>query len=282
MVQWTAQAERSQDGSRYHSSRASVPAAAVPESGRRAPRQRRQSAAQGVSSWSPTVKWVHVKAVNMFLYDLKFDPLQFTSTANKCKVTVKMTRCTFYDFYYKIAIFSIRKSSECNKTTFKPQQQEIDVKMWISSLVCCSYIMTNGVVVQCEHFVLVPVQLNHRFAFVLVPLENTADLRRQTSVGVRGVDSSTGGSRGRSAHLTPVFPQHNHHRIIFTLWDDGFQHVLLHICHQKKNMGWIFKTSTNHIHEWHHFYPLDWQKWRIRSFQTHRLTAAPLRFDTHR
>lgn len=47
------------------------------------------------------------------------------------------------------------------------------------SAVCCSYIVTNGVIIQREHFLIMSVELNHRFALVLVPLENTADLNKQ-------------------------------------------------------------------------------------------------------
>lgn len=42
-----------------------------------------------------------------------------------------------------------------------------------------SHIVTNTVIVQREHFLLVTLELNHRFALVLVPLENTADLDEQ-------------------------------------------------------------------------------------------------------
>lgn len=48
-------------------------------------------------------------------------------------------------------------------------------------MVCCSYIVTNGVVAQCEHFLLMSVELDHRSALVLVPLENTAHLNRHIS-----------------------------------------------------------------------------------------------------
>lgn len=49
-------------------------------------------------------------------------------------------------------------------------------------MICPSNVVTNGVIVQREHFLLVSVQLNHRSAFVLVPLENTAHLEQQTSI----------------------------------------------------------------------------------------------------
>ena len=42
--------------------------------------------------------------------------------------------------------------------------------------------MTNSVIVQSEHFLLVSVELNQCSAFVLVPLKNTAHLRKQNHI----------------------------------------------------------------------------------------------------
>lgn len=47
-----------------------------------------------------------------------------------------------------------------------------------SVVCCCPNIVTNGVIVQCEHFILVSVELDHRSALVLVPLKNTANLNQ--------------------------------------------------------------------------------------------------------
>lgn len=42
----------------------------------------------------------------------------------------------------------------------------------------CSHVVTYGVVVQRKHF-LVSMKLNYRFALVLVPLKNMADLKKK-------------------------------------------------------------------------------------------------------
>lgn len=67
----------------------------------------------------------------------------------------------------------------------------LDVEI-CESVVCCSYIVTNTVIVQCEHFLLVSVELDHRSALILVPLENTSDLSG-TNVNTVISDSTKGG-----------------------------------------------------------------------------------------
>lgn len=66
------------------------------------------------------------------------------------------------------------------KTTFRVRwdnrTRNIGVNIRNPSVVSCSYIMTNQVIVQCEDFLLISVELDHRSALVLVPLENTAHL----------------------------------------------------------------------------------------------------------
>lgn len=46
-----------------------------------------------------------------------------------------------------------------------------------------SNVVTDEVIVQSEDFLLIPVELDHRAALVLVPLENTADLNK-TNVNI--------------------------------------------------------------------------------------------------
>lgn len=50
-------------------------------------------------------------------------------------------------------------------------------------MICFSNIVTDEVIVQSEHFLLVAVELDHRAALVLVPLENTTDLNK-TNVNI--------------------------------------------------------------------------------------------------
>lgn len=50
-------------------------------------------------------------------------------------------------------------------------------------MICFSNIVTDEVIVQSEHFLLVPVELDHRAALILVPLENTTDLNK-TNVNI--------------------------------------------------------------------------------------------------
>lgn len=68
-----------------------------------------------------------------------------------------------------------------------------------------------------------------------------------------------------SAHLSPVFPQYNHHWIMIAFRDDGFQHVLLHICHRiKKRLNDLTNLQQR----------LPWGDWVIN----HQLWSAQWRF----
>lgn len=50
--------------------------------------------------------------------------------------------------------------------------------------------------------------------------------------------------RQEGAYLSLVLTKHHHYRILFAFWDDGFQHVLLHICHGKETKQWISHWRT--------------------------------------
>lgn len=92
--------------------------------------------------------------------------------------------------------------------------------------------MTNGVIVQSEHFLLVSLQLNHCSAVVLVPLKNTTQLgwrQNKTHKCLKKKKRGCTSVQMISAHLSSLLPQDNHDGFVVTFGDDRFKHVLLHI-----------------------------------------------------
>lgn len=133
--------------------------------------------------------------VNMFLYDLKIDALVIKTISEhylliNLKITVKMTHCTFtWHFIIKLQYFKIlRNPLFLNVTKRKTLMVTWDEKgqgileLKNRLVLYCSNIVTNRIVIQCEHFLFISVKLNHCSALVLVPLENTADLHRKMQV----------------------------------------------------------------------------------------------------
>lgn len=144
--------------------------------------------------------------VNMFLIWPKGSLLVVTRPIsepdNKLKTTVKIICCSFFSivalpyvqgeknrqvFITKLQSFKIHNTWIITKKTKQKKQlgrsrwkkdSEYYSKHQKSVVCCCPNIVTNGVIVQCEHFILVSVELDHRSALVLVPLKNTANLNQ--------------------------------------------------------------------------------------------------------
>lgn len=144
--------------------------------------------------------------VNMFLYDPKVHfSLSLDPSVNliinlrllwKLSVAAfsQLLHCHMYKgkknrqvFITKLQSFKIHNTWIITKKTKQKKQlgrsrwkkdSEYYSKHQKSVVCCCPNIVTNGVIVQCEHFILVSVELDHRSALVLVPLKNTANLNQ--------------------------------------------------------------------------------------------------------
>lgn len=143
--------------------------------------------------------------VNMFLYDPKVHfSLSLDPSVNliiNLRLLWKLC-CSFFSivalpyvqgeknrqvFITKLQSFKIHNTWIITKKTKQKKQlgrsrwkkdSEYYSKHQKSVVCCCPNIVTNGVIVQCEHFILVSVELDHRSALVLVPLKNTANLNQ--------------------------------------------------------------------------------------------------------